>query len=801
MLWQWLNFRNPVLIASLVPKRGFDWVQWENRDGRIVAVYVFTKGSAYYAGIREGDVFTGFADRTIFRADDLKQIIAGIPPGSVLRYEILRNNNQQRYFDVTITDYPDFLYPLTGIVWQLSVGAFSLIAFLHFILLGIVAPIALRTRESRFIFALVVSSALWTICSALRMLMLWMFGPAYAQELPLLTFNVLTFVSLYGWVLFPAILMHKTLSDLPQYALLSTIWKRLIYLPAMVLLLSIFWISTAQNLANFNLSIILPAVLFYANFYLLVSALLRLLSTRKAQENLWVERWNELGTKIWVASATFSFVGVCALLGFFGEGLTLSDQLSGSLIVMIQLLPLFPLFLLATSVLKYGKTDTVLIDFLTYAVGLGIVFFMYILGIQLLSPLFKQVETSPQILTGFFVLFLILFFERLMNALKRYVGIAVLGERQLARRVLVAFGEEIRNIHDHQTLVEQSLGQIVSGIRAKSGVLYLRPNDEANEWVHSTHQPEAPFFTAHHFNGIWQFFEQERRLWARKTELNEARFPQEVHEILQLLDLEIGIPILTDKKCIGLLLLGKKRRKNAVYNVEDLALLQNIASQVALASERISLIERERNLIRQNAEAELVALRAQINPHFLFNALNTIAALIDENPKEAEAKVEDLAVIFRYVLQVGSRSFVPLSEEIALVQRYLAIEKARFGKKLDIEIQYPNALSDFQVPAFAIQTLVENAIKHGLEKRRKGGKLSITALENKAQVVVEVHDSGQGIPELFGDGEKRGLQPFYGIGLRNVHARLTQLYGRSDLLSYESDPENGTTARLYIQKQ
>ena len=440
-----------------------------------------------------------------------------------------------------------------------------------------------------------------------------------------------------------------------------------------------------------------------------------------------------------------------------------------------------------------------LIDFLTNAVGLGIIFFLYVFGTQFLKPIFQKVEASPDILMGFFVLFLIIFFERIMSGLKRYVGVVVLGERQLARRVLEKFGEEIRNIFDQQHLVEQSLNQIVTGLRAKSGVLYLRPNKEKEEWLHATHQPEAPFFTEHHFNGIWSFFEQDKRLWANKVELNEAQFPPEVHDTLKLLTMEIALPVLSTKGCIGLLVLGKKRRKNAVYNVEDLALLRNIVSQIGLATERISLIERERNLVRQNAEAELVALRAQINPHFLFNALNTIAALIDENPKEAEAKVEDLAVIFRYVLQVGSRSFVPLQEEIGLVKRYLAIEKARFGKKLEIEIHYPNQLADFPIPAFAIQTLVENAIKHGLEKTRKGGKLHIEAKSIGQTVEISVHDTGKGVATLFGKGERRGLQPFYGIGLRNVHARLTQLYSRSDLLSYESSSENGTTARLYLQ--
>src|SRR5690606_39741105 len=105
------------------------------------------------------------------------------------------------------------------------------------------------------------------------------------------------------------------------------------------------------------------------------------------------------------------------------------------------------------------------------------------------------------------------------------------------------------------------------------------------------------------------------------------------------------------------------------------------------------------------------ALRAQINPHFLFNALNTIAALISEKPAEAEATVEHLARLFRYVLNAEGRLFVTLGEELRLVRVYLGIEQARFGEKLEVVERWDEGVEHVLIPAFAVQTLVEHAGK------------------------------------------------------------------------------------------
>jgi two-component system, LytTR family, sensor kinase len=175
-------------------------------------------------------------------------------------------------------------------------------------------------------------------------------------------------------------------------------------------------------------------------------------------------------------------------------------------------------------------------------------------------------------------------------------------------------------------------------------------------------------------------------------------------------------------------------------------------------------------------------------------------------PDDAERVIERLAYIFRYILQTEDRTFVPLRDEIALVRNYLSIEKVRFGSNLSIEYDLEEDLLDIEVPAFAVQTLVENAVKHGIERKRGGGLISMAARRapRRDAVEIEVSDTGVGIPAIFpgtgGDGLPEALpdETFFGVGLRNVSDRLTQLYGERDLLHFQSGPVDGTTVIMTI---
>jgi signal transduction histidine kinase len=197
----------------------------------------------------------------------------------------------------------------------------------------------------------------------------------------------------------------------------------------------------------------------------------------------------------------------------------------------------------------------------------------------------------------------------------------------------------------------------------------------------------------------------------------------------------------------------------------------------------------EQELRTLATQAELKALKAQINPHFFFNALNTIAALIHTDPALAEASVERLAQMFRYVLAGSERRQVLLEEELAFVDDYLEIERARFGERLQVSREIdPQALL-ISIPSLILQPLVENAVRHG---HGDDGciDLDIRVESSDEGVCITIADRGPGMPS----GYKIGNSP--GHGLRNVDERLRKTYGRG--MEVKENEPRGTEVTIRI---
>lgn len=198
------------------------------------------------------------------------------------------------------------------------------------------------------------------------------------------------------------------------------------------------------------------------------------------------------------------------------------------------------------------------------------------------------------------------------------------------------------------------------------------------------------------------------------------------------------------------------------------------------------------------AKAELKALRAQINPHFLFNALNTIVALCRTSPEEARRLILELSDFFRRSLKTP-RDFVTLREELEHVDSYLTLEKARFGDRLTIEKDIDQDVLNISLPTFTLQPLVENAVKHGLLAQEQGGTVRICARRAENGVSIAVADDGQGISaplqkQVLVSGFGKGT----GVGLSNVNERLKSIYGSQYALQIESLEGRGTTVRFVI---
>ena len=178
----------------------------------------------------------------------------------------------------------------------------------------------------------------------------------------------------------------------------------------------------------------------------------------------------------------------------------------------------------------------------------------------------------------------------------------------------------------------------------------------------------------------------------------------------------------------------------------------------------------EERLTRMKTEAELQALQAKINPHFLFNTLNSIASLISENPKAAESTVEKLSELFRYTLRNAERNTVSVGDELDIVRTYLEIEKVRFGERLRYDIRCDAGVRDLTIPALIIQPLVENSIKHGIGPKVDGGTIIIEAKQREKNCEISVIDDGKGLNGTRNEG---------GFGLKSIEERLRLRYGES----------------------
>ena len=211
-----------------------------------------------------------------------------------------------------------------------------------------------------------------------------------------------------------------------------------------------------------------------------------------------------------------------------------------------------------------------------------------------------------------------------------------------------------------------------------------------------------------------------------------------------------------------IVLLGH-RQGGRRYLSEDLQALARASSEV---EERLESMRRE-EMNRLVAQAELRALQSQINPHFLFNALNALYGAIPREAPEARRMVLNLADIFRYFLQSG-KTFVPLAEEMEIVRAYLEVEKARLGARLEIAIQADDAALGVSIPILSIQPLVENAVKHGIAPRTEPGYVRIRAAREGEDLRVRVENSG---------GQSSASSPGSGVGLQNVRRRLEICYG------------------------
>ena len=262
----------------------------------------------------------------------------------------------------------------------------------------------------------------------------------------------------------------------------------------------------------------------------------------------------------------------------------------------------------------------------------------------------------------------------------------------------------------------------------------------------------------------------------------------------------IDVPLIVSNELVGSIKLFKTDK--AVITPQEAELLQGIADFLSLQLAQQKLDEQQLLLL----QIECQMLKAQINPHFFFNTLGTIQALIDVNPKEAGSLIKELAEFYRKNLKHSDES-IALQEELASVRNYLRIEKVRFGDKIKVVESVPDELMQQLIPLFSLQLLVENAIRHGLGLKVEPGTIFIRAWQEGEVLLVQVEDNGVGMEpqqlsvllENVPERQTHGT----GIGLLNIHRRIQRFYGDNYGLQVESIKGTGTvvTLRLPIRRK
>lgn len=229
------------------------------------------------------------------------------------------------------------------------------------------------------------------------------------------------------------------------------------------------------------------------------------------------------------------------------------------------------------------------------------------------------------------------------------------------------------------------------------------------------------------------------------------------------------------------------------FNLIIYAVIVAVAQAFRFHQESQERALRALDLEKRLAEARLMALQMQLNPHFLFNALNSIATLIHREPRAADRMLIRLAELLRMTLDNTSSQEIALRTEVSLLERYLDIERIRFGDRLTFTMDVPPDLQDACVPTLLLQPIVENALRHGLGPVSRPGIVEVSARRRDHTLCLEVRDNGCGLPKDRPQSD--------GIGLSNTRARLQHLHGDRHRLIIEDRPDGGVRVVVELPLQ
>lgn len=754
------------------PATGFggnDWVRWDNGPNGVYAasVHPLIKGNPLLASnyIQENDLLRRMDFKDVYQSDMVDQVVRQSPPGTVILFQVERSNTSSglRTWEsvfVELSFDPLFEFKESHTLWSLFPWIVLPGAFLSLISLFIIFPIVrTRWRQAWPLFGVILASFLLFLALVLRHLNL----------LVRVDYNTVNFEEGFVLVFAALIVVHGLVALRSR---LRNAW-RLALLPGLGLA-AYFGYRLSKALFGEHFEAYGEAVERYLVGFLLLHVLVALLVSL-------AEKWRGRSR----IDKTFHVLSLLYVLPLAFLALAPAGSLSGDgrLFEWTMFLSMgtvmIPMISATASQFKFGRVSVVLTSSIQYFVFAGIALLLYYLLDRLLIELglaFKYKEYLE--VSALIVAMLVLRWAYQSNEgrLRRYFVLAQQDRRDKIDRFIARIPQYASS--------HRLLDDLAAGLKEYFGT------GQVTIWMEGLENAGDPLrIDKGVVEAIYAYLQVNQVYWSRSRQVTQGALPSEVEDPLSASTYAFANALAVNDEIYGLLLIGRKKR--GVFNLEDLEVISRAIQQTQLTLGVLHLLERERLLMQKNYEANLTALRSQINPHFLFNTLNTISALIHDAPDDAEEAVEKLAFIFRYTLKQSSRTLVTLKEEMTLVQTYLEIEKIRFGERLELQFKMDPALGDVELPAFVVQTIVENAIKHGVAKIMGKGLVAISSRRKGDAMEVLIEDNGPGIDHA---------KITSSTGLNNITTRLEQIYGKKNLLYFENTG-HGTCVTITIPLQ
>lgn len=754
--------------ASSLPLEGDDWVIWQEQDGEIIAKYIHSIHSIHSKNplkddyVKVGDQLVSIDFIKIHNLETAKKIIKSAKPGQIQVFQVNRGDwyNQKTYNYFVINYFKTFLsFSKNEWLWLSYNWTISLLTLALFLILLILFPIIRNAKTSERFSIYVTLSLAGLVFLTLSLHQLYV---NFAESLESIKIE-----QIY-------IILISILSIYYSLSVVYTVYKNRVYLLIGVIIggaISYFLVRSIFYTGYFGvLQAWFERMLYlFITFHLLLSQILSFIEDfRKNRKNLIIH----------------GSVGLIFLYLVFEQFLYFTkwrDPAEVNLYedFLIQIGLFFPIIQIASDRLRFGKVSFVISKTIFFSIISAFIISIYILVRQFAAVLGIS-ESFSLLFEIVFLLSVILFLRLSYTPISNFFAKYFTSSYQKKVRDLYTFSNSISRYTNSDKLLNDVKNELLDYFQLNKVSIWFK-SDGKFEDSYSLKNSDLEY--------ILFKLQKKAVYWSQAKELSALTLREKTEKVLLKADISLIFVIKSERYENGVVILGKPAKRN--INLEDVEIIQHLIRQTELTLDLLSLVENEKVLIEKTLEANLTALRSQINPHFLFNTLNSISYLIHDEPEQAELAIDKLAKIFRYTLKFSTYNFVKMEDELSLIFNYLDIEKIRFAERLEIRKSVDESCLEQEIPAFILQTIVENAIEHGVAKIIEIGILQINVYKDEKYVFCEVIDNGPGIDQS---------KLMSSTGIVNIITRLNTLYQEKELISFENTG-NGTRVLIKIPKK